>query len=145
MFLGSIVPIDLASAMGIWHVDWRRASVQLVFMTLYLDTWAFVRIMVALEESAPSLTGAALFQIWSQEWAEVDQRLNELAHSDFLAYSDMMLNCQIQLELPAQHATAFRTLVEGLIETMITKHQASADPEFKKDLNFEIEGLRALR
>ena len=100
--------------------------------------------MVALEERDPLPDAAALFRVWAQEWAEVDQRLGDLSKSDFPAYSDMMMNSQITLELPCAHAATFRGIVQDLIETLSAKHAASADPEFRKDLNFEIEGLRAL-
>lgn len=109
-----------------------------------LDIWAFVRVMVALEEAPPAPPTTKLYQAWEQEWGEVDRQLAELADSDFDAYSDMMMNTQISLEMPAEGQETFVTIVRALIADMKVKKQAATDPQFQKDLKFEIDGLYAI-
>ena len=110
-----------------------------------LDIWAFVRIMVALEEGgARQGPPAALYKFWRQEWQEVDQQLADLSQSNFGAYSEMMMSTQIALELPPVHQAQFRATLEALIQDMQAQKADSKDPEFKKDLAFEIQGLKSL-
>lgn len=114
-----------------------------------LDIWAFVRVMVALEEQmndkqASGEAPAALYQLWEQEWLEVDQQLAELADTDFGAYSEMMMSTQIALDLPDAHRATFEKTIKGLVSQLKQKRASSKDPEFQKDLKFEIEGLSAL-
>jgi len=103
-----------------------------------LDIWAFVRVMVYLEEQGGR---SALFMAWSEDWEEVDARLADLAATDFEAYSDMMMETQIDLNLPADLRPEFVDAVEAVRKELIAKKRASTDAEFQKDLEFEIQGL----
>ena len=58
-----------------------------------LDIWEFVRLMVAVENQADN----PLMQAFGEQWQEVDQALEALSQSDRIAYSDMMLNQEIDL------------------------------------------------
>jgi len=109
-----------------------------------LDIWAFVRVMVALEEAAKGTPAASLYALWEEAWQEVDQQLSELADTDFDAYSDMMMNTQIALDLPPAQSEAFGETLKALIADLEAKRASTNDPEFKKDLGFEIEGLKAV-
>ena len=111
-------------------------------MNLSLDIWAFVRIMVQLEDEGAEKS--PLFLAWAEAWGEVDARLAALAQSDFEAYAAMMMETQINLELPEALQSAVLTTVRHTIKTLKTKRVA-ADAEMRKDLKFEIEGLYTLR
>ena len=116
-------------------------------MIQQVDIWAFVRVMVALEdrlERDQNNSFKALFALWEEEWMEIDQQLVNLADTDFSAYSEMMMNTQISLELTDANKGAFSTLVQALIEDMIGKRKETKDKEFRNDLSFEIDGLTAL-
>ena len=111
-------------------------------MILSLDIWAFVRVMVQLEDGGAH--DGPLFLAWGDDWAEVDASLADLAQSDFDAYSDMMMETQIDLELPEALQADFLKTVRSAIETLKGKRDG-ADADMRKDLKFEIEGLYALR
>lgn len=106
-----------------------------------LDIWAFVRVMVYLEEQGGE---TALFMAWSEDWEEVDTRLADLAATDFDAYSEMMMETQIDLDLPADLRSEFVEAVEAVRNELIAKKRASQDADFQKDLEFEIQGLGKL-
>ena len=106
-----------------------------------LDIWAFVRVMVFLEEQGGA---SALFAAWAEDWAEVDARLTELAQSDFAAYSEMMMQSQIELALASAHHQELHAALAGVIAELQAKKAASTDPGLQKDLRFEIAGLTAL-
>ena len=103
-----------------------------------LDIWAFVRVMVYLEEQGG---GSALFSAWAEDWQEVDARLADLAATDFEAYSEMMMETQIDLDLPPNLQPEFASAVEAVRKELIAKKRASKDADFQKDLEFEIQGL----
>ena len=111
-------------------------------ITQELDIWAFVRLMVALEEQ---LQHATLYALWKQEWLEIDQKLTDLANHDFDAYSDMMMNTQITLDLSDTHKAKFNETIDLVISQLKAKHAASNEPDFRADLAFEIASLQTLR
>lgn len=106
-----------------------------------LDIWVFVRVMVYLEEQDRK---SPLFRAWADIWSEIDAQLGRLAAQDFDAYSEMMMDTQVALDLPARHRAAFATTLSNLIAQLHDKYAAAQDPDFKKDLKFEIEELRGL-
>ena len=64
--------------------------------------------------------------------------------TDFEAYSEMMMETQIDLELEEALEPEFRAALQGAVTTLKGKRDG-ADAEMRKDLKFEIEGLYALR
>lgn len=109
--------------------------------SLTLDIWAFVRLMVYLEEQE---TLSALFALWQEEWKEVDMTLAALAQTDGQAYSEMMMATQIALTLPGFHRQGVYEALQGLVGQLKAKQAAATDAQFRQDLDFEIQGLRAL-
>ena len=57
-----------------------------------ITVWQFVRLMVDLEEHAPS--GEA-YAAWSEAWNELDRRLEELRQRDHESYADLMMNQEV--------------------------------------------------
>ena len=92
-----------------------------------LDIWEFVRLMVAVEQEP----GNPLMQAFAQQWQEVDQALTELAQEDHIAYSDMMLNQQIDLgDLTRQQSqAAIDTFTQVIAEIKKLEAKASAPEE----------------
>ena len=98
--------------------------------------------MVRLEDEGA--VNGPLFLAWTEAWGEVDATLGDLAQSDFEAYSEMMMETQIDLELEEALEPEFRAALQGAVTTLKGKRDG-ADAEMRKDLKFEIEGLYALR
>ena len=111
-------------------------------MLLSLDIWAFVRLMVQLEDEGAERS--PLFLTWIEAWTEVDAQLADLAQSDFEAYSEMMMAAQIDLQLPEILKPAFLTTLRNTIKTLKDK-RSEADAQLRKSLKFEIEGLYIVR
>lgn len=109
---------------------------------LNLDIWAFVRLMVNLEEQGGE---SPLFDAWAEPWAEVDAQLTELAESDFEAYSAMMMETHIELELDPALTAEFDATLGAVLKELEAKKAKAKDADFIKDLSFEIEGLRAVQ
>ena len=61
-----------------------------------ITVWQFVRIMVALEGRRPR---AEVYENWKGAWQELDAELTRLGKSDHAAYSDLMMNQEVVLEL----------------------------------------------
>ena len=60
-----------------------------------ITVWQFVRLMVDLEEHAPS--GEA-YAAWSEAWNELDRRLEELRQLDHESYADLMMNQEVVIQ-----------------------------------------------
>ncbi|MGB0843527.1 MAG: hypothetical protein ACPGVN_02160, partial [Alphaproteobacteria bacterium] len=65
--------------------------------TIKIDTWQFVRAMVALEDRGRR---GALWKLWSETWREIDAELTALAETDYDAYSELMMRHRLELDLP---------------------------------------------
>lgn len=109
--------------------------------------WQFVRIMVAMEEAAP--TGRPrnpAFLAWREIWNELDQRLTDLGKKDAAGFSELMMEQQVVLPVP--RAEVIRDTVETVeaVARQMTKtiDRGEGDARHLSDLRFERKELNAL-
>ncbi|HJN59635.1 MAG TPA: hypothetical protein QF630_01190 [Alphaproteobacteria bacterium] len=108
-----------------------------------ITVWQFVRIMVALEGRRPR---PEVYQDWKDAWRELDAELTRLGRTDHAAYSDLMMNQEVVLELGGDKRR--REVVAALARIMQdTKRQlraANAGAEERRGLKFELAELGEL-
>jgi hypothetical protein len=117
--------------------------------TIKMDVWQFVRVMVAWEDKGlveGKNAAAALYQEWSEGWQELDARLTDLSDRDFIAYSELMM--EEEVELPIRHKQDHVALLQALSSVVAdmkkTNDQPETTNEAKEDLIFEIRSLMSL-
>lgn len=100
--------------------------------------------MVELEKRAHD---RGVYAAWRERWQEIDRALENLGASDFAAYADLMMNNEVALELrtPAHRAEVVAAL-DRVTAAMQQQIDAPAtERQTKKDLRFEVRGLKTLR
>ncbi len=113
--------------------------------TVEFIVWQFVRLMVHLEEHGPKGRGS-LYEDWRREWEELDRRLTELGRTDAAAYSQLMMSETVVIDCrSAAHLSQAIAALDGVIRQLKTSIAQSADTAAVPDLEFECEGLKALR
>jgi hypothetical protein len=108
-----------------------------------IAVWQFVRIMVALEGRRPR---AAVYEDWKAAWRELDAELTRLGRADRAAYSDLMMNQEVVLEIGGDKRR--REVVAALARIMQDiKRQmraAASGAEERRGLKFELAELGEL-
>ncbi|MDA9008822.1 hypothetical protein N9K16_02560 [Alphaproteobacteria bacterium] len=117
--------------------------------SIKMDVWQFVRVMVAWEDKGftkGTNAAASLYQAWSEGWLELDERLKDLSERDFIAYSELMM--EEEVELPIRHKQDSVALLQALSSVVHDMKKANEQPEAtkeaKEDLIFEIRELTKL-
>jgi len=107
-----------------------------------ITVWQFVRLMVDLEEHAPS---SEAYAAWSDAWTELDRRLEELRQRDHESYADLMMNQEVVIEADKtrleQAAKALGRVVKALGKSLGKEKEAAA----RDDLLFEQGELQELQ
>ena len=109
-----------------------------------ITVWQFVRIMVALEGRRPR---AEVYEDWKGAWQELDAELTRLGKTDHAAYSDLMMNQEVVLELGGGKRR--RELSQALLRiTRDMKRQlrtAAGGAAERRSLKFELGELEVLQ
>lgn len=119
-------------------------------MRLNLLAWQFVRIMTWLDANAARVGPAsqALHVAWQPRWQEVDAQLEALGAADHEAFSEMMMQYLVTLDLPppvAETRPALRQAVLSVIaELDALLADEPADETLRYGLNHERDALKAL-
>ena len=108
-----------------------------------ITVWQFVRIMVALEGRRPR---AEVYENWKGAWQELDAELTRLGKNDHAAYSDLMMNQEVVLELGGANrgrevTQALTRIIRDMKRQMRTANSAAAE---RRSLKFELGELDAL-
>jgi hypothetical protein len=105
-----------------------------------VTVWQFVRIMVALEgrRSRPSIYAA-----WQGAWRELDAELTKLGRTDHAAYSDLMMNQEVVLELGSDKhrgevIAVLRRIMQDMKRQLRVANGGAAD---RRSLKFELAEL----
>ena len=108
-----------------------------------ITVWQFVRIMVALEgRRARPIVYAA----WEGAWRELDAELTKLGRTDHAAYSDLMMNQEVVLELGSDKhrgevIAALRRIMQDMKQQLRGGSGGAAD---RRSLKFELAELGEL-
>ncbi|PPR19821.1 MAG: hypothetical protein CFH39_02528, partial [Alphaproteobacteria bacterium MarineAlpha10_Bin2] len=100
-------------------------------------------IMMALEGRRPR---AEVYENWKGAWQELDAELTRLGKSDHAAYSDLMMNQEVVLELGGANrrrevTQALTRIMRDMKRQMRTANSAAAE---RRSLKFELGELDAL-
>lgn len=121
-------------------------------IALEIPVWQFVRIMVQLEgqKGGKSKTVAQLYDDWLSTWKPLDKELAALADENFAAYSDLMMENQVNVTLrDSGQQKAVCATIERVVQLITKKldrerQNSDSDPEIRKGLDFEISELQLL-
>jgi len=110
---------------------------------LRLTVWQFVRIMVALEGRR---TRPRVHADWQAVWRELDGELTRLGQYDHAAYSDLMMNQEVVLELSNDKRRGeVRAALERVMRRMKQELRiAKSGAEERRSLKFELQELSDL-
>ena len=102
-----------------------------------ITVWQFVRIMVALEGRRPR---ARVYADWQGAWRELDTELTRLERADHAAYSDLMMNQEVVLELGGDKrrrevSAALARIMRDMKRQM---RAAKSGAEDRRSLKFEL-------
>lgn len=117
-----------------------RAQTDAANLDVKLDTWQFVRVMVALE---PRRHTSALWRRWKDTWTELDRELADLAKVDFDAYSELMMQHRLTLASVSQQELQELSLtIDTVIRDISRSLSKTTDPSAREDLEYERSELR---
>lgn len=125
---------------------------------LDISVWQFVRIMVQLEAvaksrgrrrrtaEAPTVQQRPIYADWRSAWQEVDRELTRLGEADSDAFSDLMMNQNVVLEVRGRsQINEVTRAIENIVHQMRAEVRASVgDEEHISDLRFEVRELEKL-
>ena len=104
---------------------------------LRITVWQFVRIMVALEGRRPR---AQIYDDWKAAWRELDTELTRLGKSDIAAYSELMMNQEVVLEIGGgkRRREVMHVLARILRDMKRQLRNAGGGAEERRSLKFEL-------
>jgi len=107
---------------------------------LRLETWQFVRIMVALE----AMPGSKAARLWGLAWREIDRRLSHLGKTDAEGFAALMMEQEVVLPIPGPHIVreAVRALRQVDRELAALLAGEGLSEEQRSALKFEQQALR---
>ncbi|MDA0231374.1 MAG: hypothetical protein O3B21_14460 [Proteobacteria bacterium] len=108
-----------------------------------ISVWQFVRIMVALEGRRPR---PSVYAAWEGAWRELDTELTKLGRTDHAAYSDLMMNQEVVLELGSdKHRGEVIAVLRRITQDMKRQLRvASGGAADRRSLKFELAELGEL-
>ncbi len=108
-----------------------------------ITVWQFVRIMVALEGRRPR---ARVYADWKAAWRELDAELTRLGRADRAAYSDLMMNQEVVLELGGdkRRREVIAVLARIMRDMKRQMRAANSGAEERRSLKFELGELGGL-
>ena len=110
---------------------------------LRITVWQFVRIMVSLEDRR---TRPMVYEDWKPAWKELDGELGRLARDDHAAYSELMMNQEVVLQLSSDKRRGeVRAAIERVMQRMKKELRvAESGVEERRSLKFELHELSEL-
>ena len=115
-------------------------------INLRFVVWQFVRIMVQLENSSRARgqkNASTLYSYWRPAWQEIDNRLTETGKSDANAFSDLMMEQEVVLELyNSQSSRDTRLAIDKVLKLINSEIQAHENKsQERNNLRFELREL----
>ncbi len=107
-----------------------------------ITVWQFVRLMVDLEEQAPS---SEAYAAWSEAWAELDRRLEELRQRDHESYADLMMNQEVVIQADKARLEQAAKALGRVVKALGRAFDKEQDAAVRDDLLFEQGELQELQ
>ncbi len=109
---------------------------------LRLETWQFVRIMVALE----AMPGSKAARLWGAAWREIDNRLTHLGKTDAESFAALMMEQEVVLPVAGPHVVRETVRALRRVDRELAALLSGEDlPEDQRAaLRFERQALRRL-
>lgn len=110
--------------------------------------WQFVRLMVQLEDTVKTATGAPLKDLydgWEDIWVDLDARLVDLGKHDHDAFADLMMDQEVICDdLSAEECGLVADVLETVQEKIKAALRETEDEQEVEDLSFERDELTVL-